>query len=47
MEEFNILEAGAPERALPFYTIVKIFCVLLLMVLLLDPGAAQIGRAHV
>lgn len=41
MEEFNILEAGAPERALPFYTIVKIFCVLLLMVLLLDPGPAR------
>lgn len=38
MDESNILEAGAPERKLRLHTIMEFFCLLLFVVLLLDPA---------
>lgn len=38
MDESNILEAGAPERKLRLHTITEFFCLLLFVVLLLDPA---------
>lgn len=38
MDESNILEAVAPERKLRLHTIMEFFCLLLFVVLLLDPA---------